>query len=130
VQPPAVVDLVDEAGQVEGDVLDGLAGDRIDRLDLQRLDEALGLGVVVGVAAPPHRTDQAVPCNRRWNGTPDWSAIGTPWPGPDGLQLDGAGRPRSPSGGARAGSERAPSTLASGRRGRDLWTPGVGPAVG
>jgi hypothetical protein len=29
-------------------------------------------------------------------------------------------------GGARAGSERAPSTLASGRRGRDLWTPGVG----
>jgi hypothetical protein len=26
------------------------------------------------------------------------------------LQLDGAGRPRSPSGGARAGSERAPST--------------------
>jgi hypothetical protein len=55
---------------------------------------------------------------------------GPPWRGPEGLQLDGAGRPRSPSGGARAGSERAPSRLASGRRGRDLWTPWVGPAVG
>jgi hypothetical protein len=36
------------------------------------------------------------------------------------LQLDGAGRPRSPSGGARAGSERAPSTPASGRRRKSM----------
>ena len=34
VQPPAIVDVVDEAGQVEGDVLEGLVGHRIDRLDL------------------------------------------------------------------------------------------------
>jgi hypothetical protein len=60
VQPPAVVDVVDEAGQIEGDILEGLVDHRIDRLDLQRLDEALGVGVVVAVAAPPGRADQAL----------------------------------------------------------------------
>ena len=58
--------------------------------------------------------------NRRWNGTPDRRVIGPPRP-------DGCSSVEravlSPLGGARAGSERAPSTLASGRRGRGLWTP-------
>ena len=58
--------------------------------------------------------------NRRWNGTPDRRVIGPPRP-------DGCSSVEravlSPLGGARAGSERAPRTLASGRRGRGLWTP-------
>ena len=59
-EPPGVVDLVDEARKVGGDVVEGLVGHRVDRLDLERLHEALGLGVVVGIAAPAHRADEAV----------------------------------------------------------------------
>src|SRR6516164_9426052 len=53
-----VVDLVDEPWKVPGDVVEGFVGHRIDGFDLERLDEALGLGVVVGIAAAPHRTDK------------------------------------------------------------------------
>src|ERR687898_1810925 len=60
-QPTVIVDVVDEAGQIRSGVFEGLVGHRVDRLDLQCLDEAFGLRVVVGVAAPPHRADQAVP---------------------------------------------------------------------
>ena len=56
----AVVDLVDEARKVVGDVLERLVGDQVDGLDLQRLHEALRLGVVVGIAAAAHRADQAM----------------------------------------------------------------------
>ena len=46
VQSAGVVDLIDEAWKVGSDVLEGLIGHGIDGLDLQRLHEALGLGVV------------------------------------------------------------------------------------
>ena len=36
-QPPAVVDMVEEAGRVGSDVLEGLVSHRVDRFDLQRL---------------------------------------------------------------------------------------------
>src|SRR6516162_7676545 len=57
-QTASVVDLVDEPWKVPGDVVEGFVGHRIDGFDLERLDEALGLGVVVGIAAAPHRTDK------------------------------------------------------------------------
>jgi len=42
------------------DVLGALEGHGVDALDLQGFHEALHHGVVVGVATPPHRADQAV----------------------------------------------------------------------
>ena len=54
VQAPLVVDLVDEAREVYRDVVEGFVGHRIDGLDLQGLDEALGLGVVVRIGATSH----------------------------------------------------------------------------
>ena len=51
---------VDEARQVFSDVLRTLEGHGVDALDLQRLHEALHHRVVVGVATPSHRADQAV----------------------------------------------------------------------
>jgi len=39
-KPAIVVDLLDEAGKVFCDVLEGFEDHRVDRLDLQRLDEA------------------------------------------------------------------------------------------
>lgn len=60
VEPTPVVDVVDEAGKVVRHIGEGLVGHGIDGLDLQRLHEAFGLGIVVGVAAPSHRADQAM----------------------------------------------------------------------
>ena len=60
VQSAGVVDLIDEAWKVGSDVLEGLIGHGIDGLDLQRLHEALGLGVVVRIAAAPHRSDETM----------------------------------------------------------------------
>src|SRR5271156_5601176 len=54
----SVVDLVDDPWKVLGDVGEGFVGHRIDRLDLESLHEAFGLGVVVGIASAPHRTDK------------------------------------------------------------------------
>src|SRR6516162_11624125 len=48
VQPAGVVDLVNEAGKIRGDVLECFVVHKVDGFDLQRLDEAFGLGVVVG----------------------------------------------------------------------------------
>ncbi len=45
----AVVDLFDEPWQPSGDVLERLVACQVDLLDLQRLHEALGLGVVVWI---------------------------------------------------------------------------------
>ena len=44
-----------------GDVGEGLVGHGVDSFDLQRLHEALRFGVVVWVAAPAHRADEAMP---------------------------------------------------------------------
>ena len=49
------------------------------------------------------RSSRSPAVNRRWNGTPDRRAIGTPL-----AELGGAGRPRSPSGRARAPGASAP----------------------
>src|SRR3546814_1836173 len=58
-EPSAIVDLVDEAGKILHHVGEALIGHRVDGFDLQGLHEALRLGVVVGIAAPAHRADQA-----------------------------------------------------------------------
>ena len=47
-----------QAGNIDRDVVEGLIGHQVDGFDLQGLHEALGLGVVVRIAAPAHRTDQ------------------------------------------------------------------------
>src|SRR5262249_42962393 len=59
-EPAGVIDLVDEAGKVGGDVLEGLIGHRIDRLHLECLHETLRLGVVVRVRAPAHGANEAM----------------------------------------------------------------------
>jgi hypothetical protein len=59
-EPTAVVDLLDEAWKVLDDVGERLVRHRIDRFDLERLHEALSLGVVIRIATPPHRADAAM----------------------------------------------------------------------
>ena len=51
---------VDEPREVSADLLERLVSHQIDRLDFERLDEALGPGVVIRLAAPAHGADQAV----------------------------------------------------------------------
>jgi len=53
-EPSTVVDVVDEAWKLLGNVVESLVDHRVDGLDLQGLHEALRLGVVVGVAAAAH----------------------------------------------------------------------------
>ena len=60
VQPLRVLDLVDEPREIVGDVAKALVFHAIHRLHLQRLHEALGLGVVIRVPAPPHRAFEPV----------------------------------------------------------------------
>ena len=60
VQSSGVIDLLDKAGNVGSDIVESLLGHQVNGLDLQCLHEALGLGIVVGIAAAPHRTDQAM----------------------------------------------------------------------
>src|SRR5215831_9260811 len=64
VQPASVVDLVNEAGKIRGDVLECFVVHKVDGFDLQRLDEAFGLGVVVGVPTPAHRADEPMLCEQ------------------------------------------------------------------
>ena len=59
-EPSAVVDLVDETRKMFRNLGEALIGHWVDGLDLHGLHEALRFGVVVGVAAPAHRADQAV----------------------------------------------------------------------
>src|SRR4051794_21704771 len=55
-----VVDLLNEVGKVFSNVLEVLESHRVNRLDLQRLHEALGLGIVVWISPAAHRADQAM----------------------------------------------------------------------
>src|SRR5262245_35517130 len=64
VQPASVVDLVNEAGKIRGDVLECFVVHKVDGFDLQRLDEAFGLGVVVGVSTPAPRADEPMLCEQ------------------------------------------------------------------
>src|SRR3954463_6165427 len=59
-EPPRVVNLVDEPGKVRRDVLESLVGHQVHRLDLKRLHEALRLGIVIRVAASAHRSNKPV----------------------------------------------------------------------
>ena len=52
-----VVDLIDETRR--SNVLESLPSHRIDRLELECFHEALGLGVIVRIAAALHRPDKA-----------------------------------------------------------------------
>ena len=56
----SVVNLIDKAGKIGSYILEGFVVHQIDSFDLQCLHEALCLGIVVGVPAPPHRTNEAV----------------------------------------------------------------------
>lgn len=58
-QTGGIVDVFNEGRQVSGNVLESLVVSDMDGLDLQGLHEALGLGVVVRVASPAHRPDEA-----------------------------------------------------------------------
>ena len=59
-EPAFVVDLLEELRKVFDNILEGFENHRMDRLDLQRLHEALRLGVVIRVASAAHRADQAM----------------------------------------------------------------------
>src|SRR6266480_12994 len=60
VQSADVVDLIDKAWKVGGDIFERLVIHQIDGLDLKRLHKALGLGIVVGIAAPAHGADETM----------------------------------------------------------------------
>ena len=64
VQPASVVDLVNEAGKIRGDVLECFVVHQVDGFDLQRLDEFFGLGVRLGISAPAHRAGEPVLCEQ------------------------------------------------------------------
>src|ERR1700686_721157 len=55
-----IIDVFDEARQRRDDIVESLVLHQVDLLDLECLHEALGLGVVVWVAASTHRTLEAV----------------------------------------------------------------------
>lgn len=57
-QSSSIVYLLDEDRQSSGNVVEGLVAREIDFLDLQRLHEALRLGIVVGIADAAHRPTQ------------------------------------------------------------------------
>ena len=53
-EPLAVVDLVDEAGKIGGDVFERLVFRHVDGVDLEGFHEAFGLRAVVGITTPAH----------------------------------------------------------------------------
>jgi hypothetical protein len=59
-EPLWIVNLIDEPWKVEGDVFEGIVGHGIDGFDLEGFHEALGLGVVVRIAATSHGADEVV----------------------------------------------------------------------
>jgi len=61
VQSPTIVDLLDEGADRGACVADVSIGSSIDLLVLERLDEALRLGVVVGIADAAHARLDVVP---------------------------------------------------------------------
>ena len=60
VRPDGVVDVVDESRQARGDIVEGLVFCDIDRLDLRRFYEALGLRIVTGISSPAHGPDKEI----------------------------------------------------------------------
>ena len=60
VQPLGIVDIFDEVRQSRRHVVEGSIVAKIHLLDFQGFDKALGLGVIVGIAAPAHRTCETI----------------------------------------------------------------------
>lgn len=54
------MNAVDEWQKQRCNILERLERHRVDRLDLERFQEASGLDVVMGIALPPHRPDDTV----------------------------------------------------------------------
>lgn len=59
VLPIDVVDRLQEVGEVRDNVGHGALAARVDLFVLARLHEARGVGIVVGIAGPRHRAEQA-----------------------------------------------------------------------
>ena len=55
-----VVDLIDKAWKIGGDVFESFVIHQIDGLDLKGLHKALGLGIVIGIATSAHRADETM----------------------------------------------------------------------
>ena len=47
-----LLDVVNEAGKIGGDIREGFVAYQVDGLDLQRLDAALGLGIIRWAPVP------------------------------------------------------------------------------
>src|SRR6516165_1124583 len=56
----SVVNFIDEAGKISCNVLKDFVGHQIHGFNLQCFHEALGLGVVVGIATPTHGASETV----------------------------------------------------------------------
>src|ERR1700687_5854622 len=61
----SVVKLIDEAGKISGNVLEGFVCHQIHGFNLQCLHEAFSLGIIIGIAAPAHGTYEAVLAQNR-----------------------------------------------------------------
>ena len=55
-----VVDLIDKARKIGGDVFESFVINQIDGLDLKGLHKALGLRIIIGIAASAHRADETM----------------------------------------------------------------------
>src|SRR6478672_9962060 len=60
VESAGVVDLIDKAWKIGGDVFESFVIHQIDGLDLKGLHKALGLGIVIGIATSAHRADETM----------------------------------------------------------------------
>jgi hypothetical protein len=60
VESAGVVDLIDKAWKIGGDVFESFVVHQIDGLDLKGLHEALGLGIVIGIATSAHGADETM----------------------------------------------------------------------
>ena len=58
--PPMIVNLVEEVGKIGGYVLECFVVHQIHCLDLQRLHEAFRLGVIVRIATVAHGANEAM----------------------------------------------------------------------
>src|SRR6478609_6817774 len=60
VESAGVVDLIDKAWKIGGDVFESFVIHQMDGLDLKGLHKALGLGIVIGIATSAHRADETM----------------------------------------------------------------------
>jgi hypothetical protein len=60
VKSACVVDLINKAWKVSGNIIERFVGHQIYGFDLERLHEALSLGVVIRIAASAYGANEAV----------------------------------------------------------------------